>query len=144
MLRPGANPALTKGQALFVIERMIAERRISPAESSKYAAEMEGEIRSIEKRLAELRAASGAQAQPAPAARPRNADRPRGNGSVKLRRRRAAKPLTAERRASQRLQGRYLGLIAQVPKRKRAKFSAMAKDKGREAAIAAMRTALRK
>jgi hypothetical protein len=47
--------------------------------------------------------------------------------------------LSPEVVASRQLQGRYLALIRQVPKSKRAAFSKMAKEHGREAAVKAMR-----
>jgi hypothetical protein len=59
------------------------------------------------------------------------------------RRRRSAK-LTGEQLASRQLQGRYLGLIRQIPATQRARFSKISKDRGREAAIKEMRSTLNK
>ena len=58
------------------------------------------------------------------------------------RRRRSAK-LTSEQLASRQLQGRYLGLIRQIPASQRARFSKIAKDKGREAAIKELQSAVK-
>jgi hypothetical protein len=46
--------------------------------------------------------------------------------------------------ASRQLQGRYLGLIRQIPASRRAAFQKIAKDRGREAAINEMRMTLKK
>jgi hypothetical protein len=46
--------------------------------------------------------------------------------------------------ASWKLQGKYLGLIRLIPKTRRAKYKAIALDKGREAAITAMRAELKR
>ncbi|MDQ6800000.1 MAG: hypothetical protein M3041_04100 [Acidobacteriota bacterium] len=62
-----------------------------------------------------------------------------GNGK---RRRRSAK-LSSAQLASRQLQGRYLGLIRQIPASQRARFTKIAKDKGREAAIKEMQSAVK-
>ena len=54
------------------------------------------------------------------------------------------KHLTAERIASQKIQGQYLGFLRQIPKTARKRFQELAKTKGREAAIAEMRNKLGK
>jgi len=58
------------------------------------------------------------------------------------RRRRAAK-LTAQQLASRQLQGRYLGLIRQIPAAQRARFKKIVKEKGREAAIKELQSAVK-
>ena len=55
-----------------------------------------------------------------------------------VRRRRRAR-ITPEQLASRQLQGRYLGLIRQIPASKRAQYQKIAKERGREAAINEMR-----
>jgi O6-methylguanine-DNA--protein-cysteine methyltransferase len=65
--------------------------------------------------------------------------RPPGAG----RKRRSSK-ITAEQLASRQLQGRYLGLIRQIPASKRGTYQKIAKEKGREAAIKEMMTTLKK
>jgi hypothetical protein len=145
MPRRRTQPTLTSGQAEYVVNRMLAERRISSAEIDHYVSGMQEEIREIEERLARLRAAASAARQtedrgPArgyPPGRPRRGrppGRPRG-------RRAAAK---SKPNPSQQLQGRYLGLIHQIPATKRAQYSKIAKEKGREAAIKEMQAALGK
>ena len=57
-------------------------------------------------------------------------------------RRRRRTAITAEQLASRQLQGRYLGLIRQIPANRRAQYQKIAKDQGREAAINAMKSAV--
>jgi hypothetical protein len=52
--------------------------------------------------------------------------------------------LTPEQLASRQLQGRYLGLIRQIPANKRASYQKTAKERGREAAIKEMQETLKK
>lgn len=63
MARPrrnaGEGSALSSGQAAYVLDRLIAERRISSAEISRYVSEMSAEIGQLEARLARLREAAG-------------------------------------------------------------------------------------
>lgn len=134
MPRRPAQPTLTSGQAEYVVNRMLADRRISSAEINRYVSGMQDEIREIEARLARLRAdAEGAQA---------TAKRRRGRPPGRPRGRRVAK--ASKTNTSQQLQGRYLGLIRQIPASKRAQYSKTAKEKGREEAIKQMRAALGK
>jgi hypothetical protein len=60
------------------------------------------------------------------------------------RRRRRRSKITAEQLASRQLQGRYLGLIRQIPASRRGQYQKTAKEKGREAAIKEMQHALGK
>jgi hypothetical protein len=60
------------------------------------------------------------------------------------RRRRGRSAITPEQLASRQLQGRYLGLIRQIPASKRGQYQRIAKDKGREAAIREMQDTLKK
>ena len=135
--------SITPGQASYVMDRMIADGRVSAGEVSRYIGEMHREIGDLERRLQSLRAASGggagsgaytarAAAPAAAAARPAGA----------ARRRRPA--VSAEQQASRQLQGRYLGLIRQIPANRRGQYQRIAKDKSREAAIKEMMIALKK
>jgi uncharacterized protein YbjQ (UPF0145 family) len=63
-------------------------------------------------------------------------------GSAKPRTRRAQR-LTPEQRASRQLQGRYLGLVRQIPASQRSRYAKIAKERGREAAIKEMQSALK-
>jgi O6-methylguanine-DNA--protein-cysteine methyltransferase len=66
---------------------------------------------------------------------------PSANGGGK-RKRRSAK-LSSEQLASRQLQGRYLGLIRQIPASQRARYKKIVKDKGREAAIKELQSAVK-
>lgn len=179
MPRPRTNQpsvsTLSPGQASYVLERLVADRRISPGEINRYVSDMHREISDLEQRLHSLRTATGtsstaaaspaaparrrpgrppgrrpgrpgrppasAAAQTAPAAAPtgRRRGRPPGGGK-----KRGGAALSAEQLASRQLQGRYLGLIRQIPASKRGQYQKTAKEKGREAAIKEMQDTLKK
>jgi hypothetical protein len=176
--RSTQSTSLSPGQANYVLERLVADRRISPGEIYRYLSDVNREISSLEERLNSLRGVSGGSyARPsgggaaAPARRGRRRGRPpgrpRGTGAAaaepaaagaKTGRRRGRPPgsgkkaggggkrsaLTPEQLASRQLQGRYLGLIRQIPANKRGQYQKTAKEKGREAAIKEMQGALGK
>src|SRR4051812_50147507 len=63
MPRPRLNvpaPQLSHGQAAYVLERLVADRRISPGEVSRYVSDMHREISDLETRLNTLRTHAGA------------------------------------------------------------------------------------
>jgi len=192
MPRPRLNvpaPQLSHGQAAYVLDRLIADRRISPGEVSRYVSDMHREISDLETRLQTLRShvsgstgsgsgggtGSGATfgaRRGRPPGRPPG--RPAGSGVTASGKRRGRPPgsknvassasasssgdaaasaptggkrrrrarITPEQLASRQLQGRYLGLIRQIPASKRAQYQKIAKDSGREAAINAMKSAV--
>ena len=195
-------PQLSAGQASYVLDRLVSDRRVSPGEITRYVSEMHREISDLEQRLQSLRhaagsaiasalrrgrrpgrpagstnaAASTAASTPATGAkrgpgRPpgsgakRGPGRPRGSANVAAatsgaissggapaaasaagakRGRRRKSVITPEQLASRQLQGRYLGLIRQVPASKRAQYQKIAKEKGREAAIRELQDAVKK
>lgn len=175
MPRPRANvstPPLSAGQAAYVLERLVSERRISAAEVNRCIGDMHREISDLESRLQSLRANAGAAPSATagarrgrPPGRPpgsgRGPGRPPGSGRkaapaaapaaaaapsaapAPVKRRRRTR-ITAEQLASRQLQGRYLGLIRQIPASRRAAFQKTAKERGREAAINEMRMTLKK
>jgi hypothetical protein len=130
---------LTAGQANYVLERLIGDRRVSPAEVTRYVGEMRQEIDELERRLESLRSAVGGAS--AAGRRPGRPPQAQGEAAPRRRRRRA---ITPEQAASRVLQGRYLGLIRQIPAGKRTHYARLAKEKGREAAIKEMSTALKR
>lgn len=111
---------------------MVGDRRVSAADVNRYAADMQREISALEERLQSLRSAVSASSAMLPARR--------GPG----RPRRRARTLTPEQRASRQLQGRYLGLIRQIPANRRAQYAKIVKERGREAAIKEIKGALNK
>lgn len=119
---------LTPGQALYVVDRMVKERRVSGRDVARMASEMNQEIADLERRLAQLRADSGVRAS----AR-RGSARPT---------RRKSRPVTAAVAASRRLQGEYMGLMRHLTSRERVRVKKIAAEKGREAAVKEMRVHL--
>jgi len=130
-------PMLSPGEAMYVIERLVVDRRIESNEVERYVSAMRDEIADLEQRLHSLRSAlSGGLAV--------RSSREERKGFVSVKRPRSRKAVPAEVRASQQLQGRYLGLISQFPKYKRSQYQRIAKERGREAAMSEMRVALGK
>ena len=157
-------PSLSAGQASYVLDRLVNDRRVSPAEINRYVGEMRNEISELEARLQRLREAHGFGETVRAAAgvvapfrrRPgRPPGRPRKAGAApaaaapaagpgRKRGRKGKTPITAEQLASRQLQGRYLALVRQFPATRRASYAKTAKEKGREAAIKDMQDALKK
>lgn len=124
-------PGISPGQASYVIERLLAERRISPSDVNACLADLAREIRDIEGRIATLRAVAGSEV-PRPKASPK---------------RRIARQKRAKRRgrpSAMQLNGRYMGFYRQIPKYDQPRYSAMRKEQGIETAIRAMREHLGK
>jgi hypothetical protein len=119
-----AGTGLTPGQALYVLDRLVRERRVNAREVSRMASEMNAEIADLERRLAMLRADTGR----GPA---------RGRTG-----RRSSRPVNPATAASRRLQGEYMGLMRHLGGRDRARIKKVAAEKGREAAVREMRTQL--
>lgn len=133
MARPRKeSPKLSPGQATYVLDRLIADRRISAGEVNRYVSDMKREIADLETRLQSLRQASSPAAARLPIARRATAAPGR------------QKRISSEQRASRLIQGRYLGLIRQIPASRRSQYQKIAKEKGREAAIKEMASALGK
>lgn len=146
---------LTPGQAQYVLQKLVNDRRVSASEVGRYISDMHREIDTLQQRLESLRATAGgtSASQPQQGLR-RGPGRPPGSGARKnvtqtgdgtaRKRGRRSGALTAEQRASRQLQGRYLGLIRQIPATRRAQYARIAKEKGREAAIREMQNTLSK
>src|SRR5689334_4925578 len=54
------SPQLSPGQAAYVIDRLVADRRVSAGEVNRYVTDMHREISDLEQRLNSLRASAGA------------------------------------------------------------------------------------
>ncbi len=143
--RKKSQEKLSPGQASYVIDRLIGDRRVTWSEVHRYTEDMKREINHLEERLKSLRAATGEAIRGAvQALRPGRRGRPPGSTNKAGRKRRRRSAITAEQLASRQLQGRYLGLIRQIPASRRAQYQRIAKEKGREAAIKEMASALHK
>lgn len=104
MPRAGQTSTPTPGQAQYILERLISERRIAATDVSRYVAEMGRKITDIEARRARLREAAG----------PSHA-RPAVQRARRTRPARSAAPRTRERGSKRRtgnpLAGRYMGYM---------------------------------
>lgn len=126
-----ASSGLTPGQALYVIDRMMREGKVSARDIDRMASEMDGEIADLERRLAMLRTDSASG----------GARRSR-SGAPPVRRRRQSANVSPAVAASRRLQGEYMGLMRHMSSRDRARIKKMAAEEGREAAVKEMRVLL--
>ena len=92
-------------------------------------------------RAAGRAAASGESMAAAPA---RKRGRKPAAGRVSKKAAKTSSGLTAAQQESRQLQGLYMSLIRQVPKNKRSRFKAVAKNEGRQAAVDQMKATLGK
>jgi hypothetical protein len=125
--RPGWN--LSASDAKQILQDLIRDGKVFATDIARSL-----EIRKLEERLQALRGSITRRGR-------------RAGTAVKAAaggRKRRQRPLTAQQRASRQLQGRYLGLIRQIPASARARYAKIAKDKGRESAIKEMQSALKK
>ena len=129
-----AHMDVTPGQAQYVVERLIKERRISQADVNGYLAEMGREIQDIERRLAGLRAATGTApvAAPAPPSAARTPET-------------AGKRRTGGKKGHPRgIAGTLAVLLRSIPDAEHAAIQAIRADKGIKAAIKAAQAAAKK
>ena len=146
MARRGKVVEIPPGEASFILEAMVLDGRLNPKLLDEYRRRYLDEIKTIQARLPRLRdlgapvlaaVVGGAAVAAAPAVR--RAGR-RVAPKVRARVRKAAAKLTPERIKTRELQGRYLGLMRQIPKPVvKQKFGKDAiKEKGKEAVIVEM------
>lgn len=126
-------PPLTSWQTRYVLEKLIDEGKVSAADVRRHVAGMWSEMTKLEKQLAELRAMLGPVSHPMRAIK-----------GVAKKLTRAKRKISAKGRASYRLQGQYVAHIRQIPERERARFKRLAKQEGREKAVAEMKKRLAK
>lgn len=147
MARPRKVVQIPPGEAVFILETMILDGRINPKMLDEYRRRYLDEISSIEARLARLRDLSG-PALPAVLGAAVAAAAPsvtravrRAAPKVGAKIRKAAAKLTPERIKARELQGRYLGLMRQIPRNVvKQRFGKDAiKEKGKEAIIEEMK-----
>ena len=126
--RTGWN--ITPTDAKTILQDLIREGKVLAGDIGRMK-----EIRALEERLQSLRGGGSRRGR-----RPgvKRAQRAVAAGGRRRRRSR----ITAQQLASRQLQGRYLGLIRQIPASQRGRYAKVAKDKGREAAIKEMQSAL--
>jgi hypothetical protein len=153
MARPkkSASRFWSPSQAVFILERALKDRKLSAADIKHYVGSIADEIRSLEERLVSLKDASVAEVKQTFTRAERKVRRGRrklrkmgGDMPFPLGKKKRGKVMSAARKASQQLQGQYLGYIRQIAKTKRAIYQKISKTAGREEAIAAMKKALGK
>jgi len=120
------RPALSEGPARYVLDRLVADRRVTATDISYYLGEMQNEIHQIEERIAHLRAIAGASGTTTrqtlvPAPPSRGTQRRRSNTKGKA------------------LGGMYGGLIRRLPRDQQQQYKDIKAAHGIEAAIAALR-----
>lgn len=135
-----SGSSLSPQQALYVVEQAIADKKLSRADVNRYLQGLHREIAEVESRLAELR-----ELRPSGDGATRRRGRPAGGGArrgrppgSRAKKRRASKAASPEVTRSRQLQGRYLGLLRQVPERERGKFKKIAQNDSREKAVEAL------
>lgn len=138
---------LTPGQAKFVLERIISDKKIRSREIDKYLKEMDSEIETLEERLSMLRGSrSSAPEGTAPASRPgrkKKSSAKKSSAKTSAKRKRGSrKATTPEAQKSRQLQGQYISLIKRFSGKERDKYKKMAQDKGREEAVNQMKKAV--
>jgi hypothetical protein len=136
MVQANATTQVTPGQAKWILERLIAERRISSAEVQTILSDMGDEIVDLERRLAALRGAS----TNAPVA-PHNARSP---SPAAPRRHPAARGRAQVVGHPRGIAGTLAVLLRSIPAAEHAAIAAIRADKGIKAAIAAAKTAVKK
>jgi hypothetical protein len=131
---------ITDAQAKFALARAVQEKKVSMLDVRRYIAEIQQEIKGLEDRIARLRGVHGAGTAPrAPQAWSAASSPAEKAPRARRARAKSKKPVDPAVQKSRELQGRYISAIRQVPLNKRAKFAALAKAQGREAAIAAIK-----
>lgn len=117
---------VTPGQAQYVVERLIKERRISRSDVKRYLADLGKEIGAIEERIRTLREAAGpAAVSTSPAKRPRK----------------TAKKASKKKGHPRGIAGTFAVLLRGIPEAARTQYEELRASKGLKAAIAALRKA---
>jgi hypothetical protein len=132
---------LSPSRAVYILERALADRKLSQADVNRYVAGMTEEIRGLEERLASLR---DAVVEPVKRLAQKVEERVLGGDPPFPKKRRKQRAVSPEVAATRKIQGQYISLLNQVPKTKRTFYQKIAKAKGREEAIASMRKTLGK
>ena len=126
---------------MYVLTRLVEDRRVSQTEVGRYVKEMVEEIDALEEKLRRLRSAQSGDAVRA-ARRVRSAaDDASGEAATPRRgkrRRKRRQNLSPERIATLKLQGQYLAMMRKLSQRQRAQYKKMFREKGLLATVNAM------
>ena len=138
----------------YAVGRLIAAGKTTVAEVSRLAAERGDHIKALEKELAALKggavpaavAATGTKPPARKAAKLKAAKKAPAAKAGKVITRSDGRKFTTTPKvvAARKAQGQYLGYLRQVPEKEKARFQAIAKQKGVPAAVVAMKVMLGK
>jgi hypothetical protein len=118
--------AVTPAQAQWIVERLIADRRITAAEVRGLLSGLDQEISEIERRLSTLREAAGSASVASPA--------PRSEAPAAKTRKRQSRQKKGHPRG---IAGTLAVLLRSIPAAEHAAIAAIRADKGIKAAIKA-------
>jgi len=122
---------LSPSNAARLVEILIKEGKILAHEIARYL-----HIAQLEERLAKLRGSKVRHVR-----RSKNSSKPKSSKRAKRSKpsKRPKRKISAKGRKSYQIQGRYIAYIRRFTKSDRSKYAKLAKEQGRESAIAAMR-----
>lgn len=124
--------AISPAQAQWIVERLIADRRISAADVRNILSELDQEITDIERRLSSLREAAGQ----APVTSAPRSEQPAAKTRKRAGRRKKGHPRG--------IAGTLAVLLRSIPVAEHAAIAAIRADQGIKAAINAARAAAKK
>jgi hypothetical protein len=142
-LRRSSALQLSPGQAEYVLNSLLNDHQITRWQVQGALTKMNREIQELEVRLATLRAGANGHAKRPPAHGPVNGEAQTAKAGNTAARRRKPRTISPEAHASHVLQGQYIYFMRQIPEGKRDRFKKIAKDSGRETAIAEMKKAIK-
>lgn len=125
--------AISPAQAQWIVERLIADRRISAADVRNILAELDQEIADIERRLSSLREVAGHSSTASSV--------PRSEQPAMKTRKRAGRKKKGHPRG---IAGTLAVLLRSIPAAEHAAIAAIRADQGIKAAINAARVAAKK
>jgi Arc/MetJ-type ribon-helix-helix transcriptional regulator len=125
--------AISPAQAHWIVERLIADRRISAADVRSILSELDQEIADIERRLSSLREAAGQGSMASSG--------PRSEPPAAKTRKRAGRMKKGHPRG---IAGTLAVLLRSIPAAEHAAIAAIRANRGIKAAIEAARSAMKK
>ena len=129
MARTKKEVQLSAHHAAFVLEKALADRKLSASDVRRYLGQMHEEISHLEERLATLKSATVSSVSRGVKKSAQVVQQAVERVAPKARK--ARRKVSAEVAASQKLQGQYLGYMRQIPKAKRAFYQKISKANGR-------------
>jgi hypothetical protein len=127
---------VTPGQAQWILERLLADRRISQQDVRRYVSDIGREVQDLERRLAVLREAAGTG--PVASSAPQSAA-----PAAKAAKRRPGRPKKGSGHPRG-IAGTLVVLLRSIPAAEHAAIAAIRANQGVKAAISAARAAAKK